>query len=416
MSLRQIDALKAGLHAVSPSLYLAVGANGGRSWIFRYRSPTTGKRRDLGLGSATILGRDEAAEAVRRHRLAVLDGHDPIEGRRANEIDKGLSVTFEQATIAYYNSHVAVWTKDHARKWLGEMSRFVFPVFGKLPIDKVTRKEVLAAIKPCWEAKVHSAPLNLKRIERVIDTAVALGQRQDGRNPATWKGALETILPPYSQMRTVEHHAAMDYMKVPSFVAQVLNLSDESFGSTTASNNGKVCPVVDRQLLAFTILTAIRKTEGSNAVWSEFDLDARTWVIPAARMKGKPGKRKEHHIPLSAPAMAILQDRPRGADDDLVFPITHRDAVLRLIRRTAGDVTLHGFRTCFSTWAGERTNHPRDIVERCLSHSTGGAVEQAYRRGNEIERRRVVMDGWARFVMEPEAQGNVVVDLKRAQM
>jgi integrase len=385
MPLRQIDRLPPGLHAVSPCLYAAVNGKGGRSWIYRYRD--AGKTREMGLGSMADIDRDQAVDRVKKLRDGLLQQIDPLAAKRSKTLDRLLAVTFEQAARAYHRDNAAGWSASHKAAWLRNLERDAFPILGGLRVDRIEVEHVLAVIRDMWTTKHESASRLRGQIETVLDAATALKQRS-GPNPAQWKGNLKSILPDPKRVKVKRQLDSMPYADVPAFVAQ-LGDSDPAM------------------VLRFEILTGARPSEAREAVWPEIDLEARVWRIPAARMKA----RVEHVVPLSAPALAILAALPRNRGDNLFD--SSRDAVAALVPPGA---TAHGFRSSFSTWAGESTNFARDIVERCIAHSTGTKVEQSYRRGEEIERKRHVFDAWARFVTEPESPANSVIDLRRRTM
>ena len=162
--------------------------------------------------------------------------------------------------------------------------------------------------------------------------------------------------------------------------------------------------------LEFLILTAARSAEVLGARWAEIDRDAKVWTVPATRMKAG----REHRVPLSSRALAILEELAAARAGDFVFP-GHRhgkplspmalEMVLR--RMKAEGVTVHGFRSAFRDWAGETTPFPREIAEAALAHVCGDATERAYRRGDALEKRRTLMETWALFC-EPEQRSNVV--------
>ena len=208
-------------------------------------------------------------------------------------------------------------------------------------------------------------------------------------NPASWKGNLSAILAAPKSVRVKTHLEAMDFTAVPGFIAQLREREDHAAFA-----------------LEFLVLTASRSAEVRDAQWSEIDIETRLWTIPKDRMKAG----REHLVPLTDSAVEILQRLDRSGED--IFDLG-RDDLIDLTKSLAGSVTVHGFRAAFSTWAGEKTAFPRDIVERCLAHATGSAVEQAYRRGAELDRRRAVLDAWAAFLAGGSRNGQVV-DLRVA--
>jgi integrase len=236
------------------------------------------------------------------------------------------------------------------------------------------------------------------RIELVLDWAAARGLR-DGLNPARWRGHLDKLLPKPSKVNIPEHHPAVPVGDVGAFMRRLR--AAEGMGA---------------RALEFCILTAARSGEVRGATWTEIDRDAKVWTVPAARMKAG----KEHRVPLSAEALALLDALPRMADIDLLFPAP-RGGVLSdmtltaVMRRMEVPAVPHGFRSTFRDWASERSNYPRDVAEMALAHTIGDKVEAAYRRGDLFEKRRMMMADWAQFLARPEATGKVIeMQSKRA--
>jgi integrase len=394
MPLRQIDRLPPGLHAVAPSLYIAIGKDAegkssSRSWIFRYVA--NGRKRHFGIGSCRDIDRDQAEREVEKLRELRRQGIDPIDAKRAKTLDKALSITFEQCARRFYKSQEAGWSASHKRAWLADLERDVFSVIGNVPVDQITVKEVLAAIEPHWTTKHETASRNRGRIEKTLDYAKAMRHRTSEINPARWKGGLDAILPPPKKVKGEKQHlAAMEYRDVPAFVAKLRARDDNA-----------------AKALELLILCASRSAEIRDMRWSEVDFAEALWTIPAERMKA----RRKHSVPLTDRAVEILRSVNRK--DGFVFDLD-RDAMIGLVKTLGGDVTTHGLRSAFSTWAGEKTAFPRDIVERCIAHTTGSAAEQAYRRGEELERRRLVLDAWSKFVADGSDNKGKIVDFRAA--
>ena len=241
---------------------------------------------------------------------------------------------------------------------------------------------VMKAIEPIWTTKPETASRVRGRIEAAIDWAAARGYRQ-GENPARWRGHLENLLPKKSKVRRVEHHAALPYAALAAFMPELRQQEG-----------------VAARALEFAILTAARTGEVIGARWSEVDLEARLWTVPAERMKAG----REHRVPLSGPALAILEAMREVSEGNFVFPGGKANrplsnmAFLMLLRRMGrGDLTAHGFRSTFSDWCSERTNFPAAVREMALAHTVSDKVEAAYRRGDLFEKRRAVMRSWANF-------------------
>lgn len=395
-----------GMYADGGGLYLQVtkGTRGiNRSWIYRYT--LAGKTREMGLGSLDLYGLAEAralaldARRLRHQRI------DPIEHRRAaraqKQLDDAKAMTFRQCADAYVASHRAGWRNaDHAAQWSSTLATYADPIIGALPVQsidtalvlKVLQQHVEAERGPAgefWEARPETASRLRGRIENVLDWAKVRGYRAQVENPARWRGHLDHLLPARSKMRKVEHHPALPYAELPSFMAALR----EQQG-------------IAARALEFLILTAARKGEVIGMRWSEIDLAEKVWMVPAQRMKSG----REHRVPLSARALVILQEmqslRP-GDADAYVFTIKKK-SMLDLLHTLRPGLTVHGFRATFKTWASDRSSIQREIVEVALAHTIGSKAEQAYQRGDLFEKRRRLMQQWAAFTTETTARGKVL--------
>jgi integrase len=273
-------------------------------------------------------------------------------------------------------------------------------MFGSLPVQAIDVGLVLKALEPIWTAKPETANRVRGRIESVLDWATARGYRQ-GENPARWRGHLENLLPGKSKVRRVKHHAALPYVEMADFMTQL----KEQEG-------------VAARALEFTILTAARTGEVIGATWSEINFDERLWTVPADRMKAG----KEHRVPLSDAALAILEQMQAIRQDDFIFaggkarrPISNMAMAMTLRRMGRGDLTVHGFRSTFRDWAADRTGFPAEVAEMALAHTIGDKVEAAYRRGDLFQKRRQLMDAWAKFSTTAPATGSKVVSFAVAK-
>ena len=386
------------MHADGGGLYLQVTASGAKSWIYRFS--LNRRTREMGLGPLhTISLSDARAKAAdcRRLRLA---GVDPIEARKEGvtkaRLEAARAISFKDATEAYIEMHRVGWRNvKHASQWSTTLETYVYPVLGSLPVQGVDVALVMKVLEPIWTTKTETASRVRGRIESVLDWASARGCRL-GENPARWRGHLENLLPKRSKVRTIRHHAAMPYEAVGEFMASL------------QGQDG-----IAARALEFLVLTACRTGEVVGARWKEFDLDAAVWTVPAERIKAG----KEHRVPLSARALSIVGDMQaaRDSEDAFVFPGGKRgkalsNMALRLILKRMGrsDLTVHGFRSSFRDWAAERTNYSREVAEMALAHAISDKVDAAYRRGDLFEKRRRLMDEWARYCGATKAAGKVV--------
>ena len=401
LTVKKVAALtEPGRYGDGRGLYLQVTPAGVRSWLLRYER--AGTERAMGLGPVDDFTLDEARERARKARQLLQDGIDPIDARKAERdrlkteaaLTAAKNVSFEQSARRFYDHHSPKWkNRKHAAQFLSTLSMYAFPVMGKLPVGAIDKTIILKAIQPIWHTKNETASRVRGRIEAVLDFARVSGWRE-GENPAAWTGNLAHALPAPGTFTHVKHHAALPFADVPEFMEQ---LRDRE--------------AIAARALEFTILTAARTGEVIHAQWCEFDLKTKVWTIPASRMKA----RREHRVPLSDRAVAIVNDLPQEAE--FIFPGERKGtslsnmAMAQLLKRMArSDVTVHGFRSTFRDWAAERTNFPNHVVEMALAHVIGDKVEAAYRRGDLFAKRTRLMTEWGRYCATiPSAASNVTL-------
>lgn len=382
-----------GRHSDGKGLYLNVTETGARSWLFMWKRD--GKRREMGLGSLADLSLKDARAMAADARAKVMAGLDPIEVKRKARAS-GERVTFGAVADQLLASKRSEWRNaKHAEQWRQTLEVTLAPLRSR-PVESIDTAAVLSVLTPLWQAKPETASRVRQRLEAVLDAARAKGYRS-GDNPAAWRGHLKHLLAKRPSIAR-GHHAAMAYADVAAFMASLR--SDTNTASAA---------------LQFCILTAARSGEVYGARWSEMDLEAKVWTIPAERMKAG----RAHRVPLSSQAVALLAELEKNRTSDIVFesprgakPLSHV-AMAKVIERMAVEnATVHGFRSSFRDWAGNETSFPREIAEAALAHVIGDKAEQAYRRSDALERRRELMQAWANYC-EPEAAGNVV-RLKKA--
>jgi integrase len=287
----------------------------------------------------------------------------------------------------------------HAWQWSASLGTYVTPIFGKVLVQEVDVALVMKALEPIWAKIPETASRVRGRIEAILDWAKVRGLR-GGENPARWRGHLDHLLPPRSKVRKVEHHAALPYSEIGSFMILLRQRG-----------------AIAGRALEFTILTAGRTAEVLGATWTEVDVAQKVWTVPADRMKSG----KEHRVPLSARAIAILDVMSSIRQNEYVFPGDRRatlsnTSMLMLLRRMGrGDLTAHGFRSSFRDWAAELTNFPGDVVEMALAHAVSGKVEAAYRRGDLFNKRRELMNAWAEYCIKPLARTGKIVPIGRGR-
>jgi len=380
---REVAALRPGMHCIADNLYLSVTSPASRAWIFRYQRG--GKRREMGLGPYPLVSLSRARALADDHRRAlVVDGLDPLEQRAAAKVAAAKAGhTFEWCALEHAKAMSANWTsKRHAAEWVRSLRGHVFPLLGALPIADVDLPRVLAVLGPLWAVKPETASRVRGRIEVILDWARVRGFRE-GENPARWRGHLATLLPRKSRVRPVQHFTALPYSELPAFMARLR----EQEGPAVAA-------------LEFTILTASRTGEVLGAQWGELALAEALWIIPPERMKA----RVEHRAPLLPAAMAIVERMAEIRHSRFVFPGAHEDrpmnsgAMIAVLRCLGSAVSVHGFRSSFSTWATERTAYPVEVRESCLGHVIGSAVSRAYARSDLLDLRRRLLAEWAIFL------------------
>ena len=395
LSARKVETLATpGLHADGGGLYLRItaGKSSGKRWVFLYRRPADGKRCELGLGGVGAVNLAKARMKAAEARSCVAD-RNPLAVKSAED----RMPTFGELADRHIAAMGPGWRNPkHRAQWAMTMREYAKPLRDKL-VNEITTADVLTVLRPIWQTIPETASRVRGRIENILDAAKAQEFRS-GENPAAWRGHLKLILPARQKL-TRGHHARMAIDDVPGFMAELRERE-----------------AVAARCLEFAILTATRSAEALGARWDEIDVATKIWTIPASRMKAI----REHRIPLCARALAILTEMRPLQDHAYIFPGQRRGQplsvmALQMVLRRMGieNSTVHGFRSCFRDWAGNRTNFPRELAEHALAHVIGDKAEQAYRRDDALERRRPLMESWATFCAAPA--GANVVSLHAAQ-
>jgi integrase len=368
---------------------LSVASTGAKKWVLRFL--WQGRAREMGLGSFPEVGLAEARERALTGRRLARNGVDPIAERKQ---DRRVPTFGELADEVVAEQSKGFRNEKHRAQWAMTLREYAAPL-RSMPIDAITTEDILAVLKPIWSTKAETASRLRGRIERVLNAAKAKGLRS-GENPAAWRGHLENLLPKRQKL-TRGHHAAMPYADVPTFFDKLRKRE-----------------AVAALALEFAILTAARSGEVLGAQWSEIDFGSRVWIIAAERMKAA----REHRVPLSERAIAILNKMNEARTSEHVFPssVGRRPlsamAMNMVLRRMGQDVTVHGFRSSFRDWCGNETHFPRELAEHALAHVIGDKAEQAYRRSDALARRRELMDAWGAYC-EPSSSDEKVTLLRR---
>jgi integrase len=370
-------------------LMLVVRESGARGWVLRYQ--IGGRRRDMGLGPYPEVGLADARDEALENRRLIKRGIDPLAQRTRSKLQ-----TFKQTAEALIESKKPGWRNaKHATQWTNTLKTYAYPKLGGLDVKAVDTEAVLDVLRPIWTTKTETASRVRQRIEAVLDYAGAIRART-GENPARWKGHLDHLLPKPSKVRAVKHHAALDWRGMPAFMARLAT-----------------CDGGAAKALAFAILTAARSGEVRGMRWSEVDLEARVWTVPADRIKAG----REHRVPLPPATIELLGEA--GDSDELIFasPVKQgapfSDATLGAVLKRMGyrraDASVHGFRSTFRDWAGETTAHAREVVEAALAHKLKDKAEAAYARGDLFAKRRKLMQDWSDYLASIPAD---VLDLR----
>lgn len=388
-------ASKPGYYGDGAGLYLQISKTGTKSWIFRFT--IAGRQREMGLGALHTVSLADAREKAKACRASLLEGVDPLEARNAVKLEAALerakTVTFDHCAKEYIAAHRGSWkNKKHAAQWESTIATYASPLIGALPVAAIDTPLVVKVLQPIWLEKTETATRLRSRIENILDWAT-VSHFRTGENPARWRGHLDNLLADPNKVARVDHHAALPWQEIGSFMVDL------------RQREGVAARAVE-----FGILTAARSGEIRGAKWSEVDLDAAVWTVPAERMKAG----REHRVPLSTAALSLLRATPELGEH--IFPGQRGDAPLSDMSLTAvlrrmgrGDITVHGFRSTFRDWCAESVGNsfPREVCEHALAHSLPDKVEAAYRRGDLIEKRKVLMQVWADYCAAPNTSATV---------
>jgi integrase len=362
-------------------LQLLIRPSGTKYWLLRFAF--NGKRHELGIGPFPDILPKDARLIAQEARTLIAKGENPLISKLAQKAQRktleAKKITFRDFALSCIEDKQSEWSSDkHAAQWTYSLEKFAFPIIGDMALDEIDTDDILKILTPIWKSKTETASRLRGRLEWILASARTRKLRQ-GINPALWRGHLETILPAPNKIVEVRHHPALAYRALPEFLERLRN------------TDGVVALALE-----FTILNASRTGEVLGGLRSEVDTDI--WTIPASRMKA----RKEHRVPLTSRSLEILAIA-KAMDDGSIYlfsrngkPLSNM-AMPMLLRRFNENITVHGFRSTFRDYISEETKHSHEVAEKALAHTIKNKAEAAYRRGDLLDRRRILMQDWLDF-------------------
>ncbi|CAN0627105.1 Prophage CP4-57 integrase,integrase,Phage integrase family [Burkholderia multivorans] len=376
-----------GYYADGGGLYLQISSSGSRSWVYRFM--LAGRAREMGLGPLSIMSLAAARKEAGECRGQVKKGTDPIEARRRVQIERAAAeapgLTFKQAAEAYIADREPTWRNaKHAKQWTATLVTYAYPVIGHVDVRDIDTEMIVRVLQPIWMKKGETARRVRGRIKAILDAEAVLGHRT-GDNPARYGDHLDRVLPRVKKRNQVKHHPALPWEEMPVFFAAL-----------------RKRPKRAAQALRLLILTATRTNEVLFARPEEFDLDAKVWTIPGERMKCE----VELRVPLCDEAVELV---PRQIETGARWgggmfpgykegcPLSNMSMLLLLRRMDRADITVHGFRSTFRDWVADCADYPDSLAEQALAHTIASTTVAAYRRRDMLERRRGMMEDWARY-------------------
>ncbi|WP_175760199.1 tyrosine-type recombinase/integrase [Burkholderia anthina] len=398
-ALRVAKEVTPGHYSDGGGLYMQIADSGARSWVFRFK--LNGRVREMGLGPLSRVSLGEARKLAVGYRDMVRDLIDPIFARREQQrrqlldISPDANVTFREATEAFIRAHEPQWRNNkHVQQWVNTLKTYAYPVIGEVRVRDIDTAMIVRILQPIWTKKAETARRVRGRIKAILDAETVLGHRI-GSNPARYADHLQLVLPRSKKRSQVKHHPALPWEDLPAFVREL-----------------ELRPRRAARVLHLLILTATRTNEVRFARVDEFDLGSRVWTIPGDRTKSGRSLR----VPLCTRAVEIVRTALPKAKYGYLFPGCTEGrplsnmAMLSLLKRMSySGITVHGFRSTFRDWVAECTDYPDSLAEEALAHVITSQTIAAYRRRDQLERRRLMMEDWGaycssgRMVEEPMA-------------
>ncbi len=386
-TLRVANLVEPGWYSDGAGLWLQLSPSGSKSWVFRYSLER--KRFHMGLGSARDVSLAEARKMAADCRLRLRSGGNPLLDRQTDALAQRAAlarrVSFDDCASAYIKAHRASWRNaKHQAQWVSTLANYASPVFGALPVQEVDTAMVVKVLGPIWTTRTETAVRLRGRIESILDWAT-VSKFRTGENPARWRGHLDHLLANPSKVAPHKHRPALPWAEAPAFMVELRKREG-----------------VSAKALEFAIFTAARSGEVRGATWSEISWSDSLWVVPAERMKAG----REHRVPLPEFVVTWLRQLKASTIGDLIFPgrggKPMSDMSLTEVLRRMGrdEITVHGFRSTFRDWCAEypANSFSREICEHALAHQLPDKVEAAYRRGDLLDKRRLLMAAWADYL------------------
>ena len=389
------------------NLYLQVDKSGIKSWIFRYLIHNS--RREMGLGRVENLtleqARLKASELYQQRKEN--PNFDPIEEReqkqREARLEENKAKVFSECAEAFIESKKYEWTNPkHAQQWSNTLKTYAYPTIGNIPLKNITTEHIKQLLQPIWHTKIETATRVCNRIKQVLDYSLA-NKYHEGENVARWSGHLDKMLPKPSKIKKVKHHPALPYKEIHIFMPEL-----------------RKHQTMSAYALEFLILTGSRTGAVISATWDDVSIEEKIWRIPAEKMKTN----KPHEVPLNSRAVELITLLQDNKMNDFIFVGQSKNGSLsnaamdKLLKKTMGysQYTVHGFRSCFRDWIGEETDTPNHVAEMALAHSITNSAEAAYRRGDLLEKRRVLMNKWLEYINRPIVDSQVIPFKKQQQI
>lgn len=380
LSSAELPKKPAGKYSDGGGLWFHKRPDGGAQWFMRYT--LFGRRHEMGLGSFPSVKLKDARLEADKWQAVVRQGKDAIKERERERrvAERNLNILSDIALDAFESRKAELKGDGKAGRWFTPLELHVLPKLGKTPVSQIDQRDIRDTLAPIWHTKADTARKAMNRLSICMRHAAALGLDVDLQATEKAKALLG------KQRHKPKNIPALHWKDVPSFYQSL--------------DGGAVTELAMRLL----ILTAVRSNPLRHIHLSQIDGDV--WTIPAEAIKGRRDATDDFRVPLSAEALAVIDQASRFERDGYLFPGVRKgvisDAAMSKFMDRLGMVERpHGFRSSFRDWVAETQNVPYEVAETALGHVTGGTVERSYRRTDYLEQRRALMAAWARLLTAP---------------